>query len=295
MGSPPGPDLGGANRALASWFARSGRDLPWRPGSPGTAWGVLVSEVMLQQTPVDRVVPVWQEWLMRWPRPGDLAREPVAAAIRAWGRLGYPRRARRLHATATAIEVGYAGVVPDDPTALRSLPGIGEYTAAAVAAFAFGRPVVALDTNVRRVIARHDTGIAQPAPHVTAAERRRAADLLPASGGAAWMGAVMELGALVCTSRAPDCPGCPVRSGCAWFRAGRPAGPPVRRQPTYAGSDRQARGALLAVLRDSPRPVPRARLDAAWPDAGQRDRALAGLQADGLVERRPRNRWALPD
>ena len=295
MGRREPPDLRGAGGVLAAWFARRARDLPWRPGSPGTAWGVLVSEVMLQQTPVDRVAPVWREWLARWPGPADLAAVDPGAAIRAWGRLGYPRRALRLHAAAGVIVERHGGQVPGDPEALRALPGVGEYTAAAVAAFAFGHPVVALDTNVRRVIARHDAGTALPAAHVTRAERQRAADLCPPEDGAGWLAAVMELGALVCTVRAPACAECPVRAGCAWRRAGYPAAAaPARTQPRYAGSDRQARGALLAVLRESAEPVPGARLDAAWADARQRARALDSLAADGLVEPVGRDHWRLP-
>ena len=293
-----GPDLGSAAPELTAWFGRAGRRLPWRqPPSPGPGphgWGVLVSEVMLQQTQVDRVIPAWTAWMERWPRPADLAAAEPADVIRAWGRLGYPRRALRLQAAADVITKEHGGLVPDDRDALLALPGIGEYTAGAVLAFAYGHAELALDTNVRRVIARHDMGIDRPSPAVTVGERERARALQTTTDGAAWMTALMELGALVCTSRAPACDACPVSAGCRWLAAGRPETAPSRRQPTYTGSDRQARGALLSVLREADRPVTQRALDLAWPDAQQRTRALDSLVADGLVMPASRGRWALP-
>ena len=255
----------------------------------------MVSEFMLQQTPVDRVLPVWRQWLERWPAPADLAVEPAGAAVRAWGRLGYPRRALRLHAASTLLVERHGGSVPDDRNALLALPGVGDYTAGAIAAFAFGRRALALDTNVRRVIARHDFGQALPAGSVTKAEREHAEAILPTRQAARWMAAVMELGALVCTARSPQCSRCPVAGSCRWRALDYPTGSPQRRQPRYAGSDRQARGALLAVLRDAEGPVTARALDLAWPDATQRERALDGLVADGLVQAAPRGRWALPN
>jgi len=275
------------------WYADSARDLPWRSADV-TPWGVLVSEVMLQQTPVARVLPVWQEWQQRWPAPADLAAEPAGAAVRAWGRLGYPRRALRLHEAATAIVDRHDGVVPSDPDTLRRLPGIGDYTAAAVAAFAFGAAVAVLDTNVRRVYARvFDAGSDAPA-HITEAERRVAAERLPAAQAARYSVAVMELGALVCTARSPRCSECPVAVRCAWRAAGAPDSGRRRTPQTYHGTDRQARGRLLAVLRESPHAVSAAALDAAWPDPAQRARALDGLVADGLVAPLAGDRFALP-
>lgn len=280
--------------AVTAWFDAHERPLPWRSTTP---WGVLVSEFMLQQTPVDRVLPVWGGWLERWPEPGALAAATVGDAVRAWGRLGYPRRAQRLHATAVALRDRHDGEVPDDEDALRALPGIGDYTAAAILAFAFGRRSIVLDTNVRRVLVRTGEGRALPPGHVTSAERQAADLLWPADDAASarWSAAVMELGALVCTARAPACDRCPAASACAWLANGRPvAESTARRQPRYEGSDRQARGALLAVLRDEAGPVGRPVLECAWPDAEQRERALTGLVADGLVVRRPRGRFALP-
>jgi A/G-specific adenine glycosylase len=268
------------------WYAEHARDLPWRRPD-ASPWAVLVSEFMLQQTPVARVLPVYDAWLRAWPTPSDLAAASPGEAVRAWGRLGYPRRALRLHAAAQAIRDRHDGLVPADREALRDLPGVGDYTAAAVAAFAFSRRHAVLDTNVRRVLGRLVAGEELPSVNVTVAERRRAEDLLPGDHptAARWSVAVMELGALVCTARAPRCAACPVRSQCAWARAGFPAysGPP-RRGQTYAGTDRQCRGRLLAVLRDCDGPVPRARLEQVWDDAPQRERALDGLVADGLVE-----------
>ncbi len=242
------------------WYADHARDLPWRRPD-ASPWSVLVSELMLQQTPVARVLPVHAAWLERWPTPAALAAEPTGEAVRAWGRLGYPRRALRLHAAATAIVERYGGVVPDSYDELLTLPGVGDYTAAAVASFAFGRRHVVLDTNVRRVLARVLRGIEFPGPSVTKAEREVAAAVLPEDDATAatWAVAVMELGALVCTANAPRCGDCPVSDPCAWLAEGFPAyaGPP-RRAQAWAGTDRQCRGRIMAVLRDSDRPVPRA-------------------------------------
>ena len=271
---------------VTAWFAAHARPLPWREPDC-TPWGVMVSEYMLQQTPVARVLPVWAAWLERWPTPAALAAEEPGEAVRAWGRLGYPRRAQRLHAAATAIRDEHGGEVPADFEALRGLPGVGEYTAAAIASFAHGRRHVVLDTNVRRVLARLEGGQAFAPASVTRAERERAEAWLPDDPAAAatWAAASMELGALVCTADNPDCGRCPVRAHCAWLAAGRPAwdGPP-RVGQTYAGTDRQCRGVLLGVLRDADGAVPRDRLLAAWSaDPVQAERALASLLADGLV------------
>jgi A/G-specific adenine glycosylase len=280
---------------VVSWYAVAARDLPWR--RPGTSpWAVMVSEFMLQQTPVARVLPVYDAWLERWPTPRDLAAEPSGEAVRAWGRLGYPRRALRLHACAVTITVQHCGVVPDEYDPLRALPGVGDYTAAAIASFAFGRRHAVLDTNVRRVLGRAVSAVEHPPAALTRAERETAESLVPDEDPELWAVAVMELGAIVCTSRDPGCDGCPIAARCAWRLAGRPAydGPP-RRGQRYAGTDRQCRGRLLAVLRDTEGVVPKSRLDAVWPDARQRARALAGLLDDGLVVARGRQGYSLPD
>jgi A/G-specific adenine glycosylase len=250
---------------------------------------------MLQQTPVARVLPVWEAWMQRWPSPAALAAEPTGEAIRMWGRLGYPRRALRLHAAATAIEERHDGVVPSTYADLLDLPGVGDYTAAAVASFAYGGRHVVLDTNVRRVLARTLAGEEFAATSVTAAERRLAESVLPESDAPVWAVATMELGALVCTAAKPVCGACPVADQCAWRLAGSPAyaGPP-RRGQAWAGTDRQCRGRLMAVLRDAEAPVHRSLLDAAWSDPVQRERALQGLLADRLIEATGPHTYALP-
>ncbi|MEU0118288.1 A/G-specific adenine glycosylase [Streptomyces bobili] len=271
---------------VIDWFDDHARDLPWRRPEAG-AWGVMVSEFMLQQTPVSRVLPVYEQWLARWPRPADLAAEAPGEAVRAWGRLGYPRRALRLHGAAVAITERHAGDVPADHAQLLALPGIGEYTAAAVASFAYGQRHAVLDTNVRRVFARAVTGVQYPPNATTAAERKLARALLPEDEkvAARWAAASMELGALVCTARNETCHRCPIAAQCAWRLAGKPEHDgPARRGQTYAGTDRQARGKLLAVLREAHTPVAQAALDRVWHEPVQRARALDGLVADGLVE-----------
>ena len=270
---------------LLRWYDEHARDLPWRSPS-ATPWSVLVSELMLQQTPVSRVLPVHAQWLERWPRPADLAAEPAGEAVRMWGRLGYPRRALRLHAAAAAIVERHHGEVPADHADLLALPGVGDYTASAVAVFAHGRRHPVLDTNVRRVLARVLDGVEHPSASVTRGERDRATALLPPddADAATWSVAVMELGALVCTAQRPRCDACPVADRCAWRAAGHPAydGPP-RRGQAWDGTDRQCRGRLLAVVRDAEGTVPRRRLDQAWSEAAQRERCLASLVTDGLL------------
>jgi A/G-specific adenine glycosylase len=288
------------------WYRVSARDLPWR--RPGTSpWAVLVSEVMLQQTPVARVLPAWREWVERWPVPRALGEEPPAAAIRAWGRLGYPRRALRLHACAVELVTRHGGAVPSELGQLLALPGIGAYTARAVAAFAYGQRQPVVDTNVRRVVARAVRGVPDAGPATTVRDLSEVERLLPESAAAAAVASVafMELGALICTARGPRCADCPLAPVCAWrlttadrgAEGGADTGgqaAPGRRSQRYAGTDRQARGRILAVLREAPGPVPRTRIDAVWPDAAQRRRALAGLVADGLACEVGHGRYALP-
>ncbi|MGW2231964.1 A/G-specific adenine glycosylase [Streptomyces formicae] len=307
--TPTAPDAADARDGLAAdasgetlhtpviaWFDAHARDLPWRRPDAGP-WGVMVSEFMLQQTPVSRVLPVYEQWLARWPRPADLAKEAPGEAVRAWGRLGYPRRALRLHGAATAITERHGGDVPAHHSQLLALPGIGEYTAAAVASFAYGQRHAVLDTNVRRVFARAVGGMQYPPNATTAAERKLARALLPEDERTAsrWAAASMELGALVCTARNEDCAKCPIAAQCAWRAAGKPAHEgPARRGQTYAGTDRQVRGKLLAVLREAVAPVPQAALDRVWDEPVQRARALDGLVADGLVEPLADGHYRLP-
>jgi A/G-specific adenine glycosylase len=281
-------------RVLA-WYHASARALPWRRPDT-TPWGVLVSEVMLQQTPVSRVLPAYQQWLARWPTPAALAAESPGEAVRMWGRLGYPRRALRLHECAVLIQQRHGGQLPSSLEELLRLPGVGTYTARAVAAFAFGQRQPVVDTNVRRVLARAVTGVAA-APAPTAADLALMSDLLPvdAATAAAVSVAVMELGAVVCSARTPRCADCPLRSACAWRLAGSP---PHRGRTTvpqrFAGTDRQVRGLLLGMVRAGAAPVPRARLDSVWPDQVQGARALDSLVADGLLEPLAGDRYRLP-
>ena len=263
--------------ALLPWYAAAARDLPWR--RTRDPWAILVSEVMLQQTPVARVLPVYDAWLARWPTPAALAAAPPGEAVRMWGRLGYPRRALRLHAAATAIG---DGPFPTTLDGLLALPGVGAYTARAVASFAFGQRHAVVDTNVRRVVARAVAGRAEAGPPSTSRDLAAVEALLPDDGAHVFGAALMELGATVCTARTPRCDACPLLATCAWRLAGRPAYDGPRAKPqAWHGTDRQARGALLAVLRDAAGPVPYAALT--WPDEAQRHRALDGLLADGLA------------
>jgi A/G-specific adenine glycosylase len=296
-GTPPteSPIVG----AVLAWYAGAARELPWRAPT-ATPWAVLVSEIMLQQTPVARVLPTYADWLARWPTPTALAASAPGDAVRAWGRLGYPRRALRLHEAAAAIVSRHGGAVPDEVAALRALPGVGPYTAAAVAAFAFRQRQVVLDTNVRRVLARVQTGVAGAGAAVTVAEREVADETLPDDDerAATFSVALMEFGALICRARAPECAGCPLATRCAWRLAGYPAPVgPVRASQRYAGTDRQARGVVLAMLRSQAGPVRRSQLRTAWADDVQLARAIDGLVADGLIEPaggRPHDRFQLP-
>ena len=280
---------------ILQWYAAHARDLPWRR-TDASPWAVMVSEFMLQQTPVNRVLPVYDAWLARWPTPSALAAESVGEAVRMWGRLGYPRRALRLHAAATVIDEHYDGEVPDDVDTLRGLPGVGDYTAAAVAAFAYGRRVGVLDTNVRRVHWRLLRGQEFPPDAVRSFERRDATSLLPenAAEAATFSVAVMELGALVCRARSPECSACPVAHLCVWRAEAYPAydGPP-RRGQAWTGTDRQCRGRLMALVREADGPVDPGELAAVWPEESQRERCLETLLADGLLTR-TRSGLALP-
>ena len=279
-------------RTVVAWFDANSRPLPWR--LQPTPWGVLVSEVMLQQTPVNRVEPVWTAWMARWPTPPDLAAEQPAAAIRAWGRLGYPRRALRLHGAAVAITNDHSGRVPSNYEALLALPGVGDYTAAAVLSFAYNGRATVLDVNVRRLLARAISGQASTPAHVTAAERRLADALIPLDAPARWAAASMELGQVICTARNPDCPHCPLSDRCAWLAAGQPgADERTTRPQAFAGTDRQVRGLIIDRLRTSS--ATSADLQDLWPtDPLQLSRALDSLVADGLVDPIAENTFTLP-
>lgn len=283
-------NLGAFQPVLNDWYRATARDLPWRtPEFHATygAWGVLVSEFMLQQTPVTRVIPHLRAWLERWPTPAALAEATPAEVLHQWANLGYPRRALWLHNAATSIRDDHAGVVPQSVPALLALPGIGDYTARAVAVFAYGERHPVVDTNTRRVIARAVHGLAHPAPPKRD-DLQDMLTLLPEvpSSAAVMNAAMMELGAVVCTARTPDCARCPIRDACAWVQAGSPdTADTRRRQARYEGSDRQARGAILRALRHTPtHELPEGAPAADWPDPAQRLRAIDSLVRDGLIE-----------
>lgn len=275
---------------LTDWYRGAARDLPWRRSDfhdAYGAWGTLVSEFMLQQTPVNRVIPHLEAWLDRWPTPAALASATPAEVVQQWSNLGYPRRALWLHRAAVEIVERHAGIVPRDVDALLQLSGIGDYTARAVAVFSYGDRHPVVDTNTRRVLARAVLGQAHPG----SPSRRDLAlmeSLLPATDAesAVFNAAAMELGATVCTARSPRCASCPLLGMCAWVAAGRPdTGDTRRRQAAFEGSDRQARGAVLRVLRAaSPGQVPLDAVIPDWADSLQRDRAIDSLIADGLAE-----------
>jgi A/G-specific adenine glycosylase len=275
---------------LPTWYRATARDLPWRRDEFHDrygAWGVLVSEFMLQQTPVARVIPHLEAWLDRWPTPAAMAAASAADVVQQWGNLGYPRRALWLFRAAVEITERHGGIVPRDVDALLALSGIGDYTARAVAVFAYGDRHPVVDTNTRRVLARAVQGQAQPAPP-SRRDLELMGSLLPDSlaDAAQFNAAMMELGATVCTARSPRCEACPLAGSCAWLAAGRPdTGDERRRQATYEGSDRQARGAVLRLLRErSPDTVLLDLVLPEWPDPRQRDRAIDSLIADGLAE-----------
>jgi A/G-specific adenine glycosylase len=279
---------------LVDWYSRARRDLPWREPDV-TAWQILVSEFMLQQTPVARVAPIWLDWVARWPTPSATAAASAADVLRAWGKLGYPRRAKRLHECAIAIATEHSDQVPDDVEVLLTLPGIGAYTARAVACFAYRQSVPVVDTNVRRVVARAVHGLADAGNPSATRDLADVTALLPDDETApVFSAALMELGATVCTARSPKCGICPL-SACAWRAAGHPPSTTApKRAQKYAGTDRQVRGRLLDVLRASSEPVVREQLDVVWlTDTAQRDRALDSLLVDGLVEQTADGRFAL--
>jgi len=263
-------------QALLTWSARTRRDLPWR--HTRDPWAILVSEVMLQQTQVPRVIPKYQAFLDRFPSASQCAAAPVADVVRAWAGLGYNRRAVNLHRAAVAVVERHGGGFPNDLDALMALPGVGPYTARAVLTFAFGRDVGIVESNTGRVLARV---AGRP---LTQAEGQRFADaLVPEGEGWAWNQAMIDLGATVCLRRAPKCAECPVASDCGWHRGPDPAAP-ANKQSTFAGSDRQGRGRLVDAMRLAPVSVDRIPAAAGWPDDPARaHRAADTLIADGLA------------
>ena len=276
-------------RVVLDWFDQNKRELPWRATTP---WGVMVSEFMLQQTPVKRVLPVWNEWMGRWPTPSDLAKASRADVITAWGRLGYPRRALRLQESAAIIARDYNNQIPNTLEVLRALPGVGEYTAAAICAFAFNQSTLVLDVNIRRLFARVIDGIEHPTNSLSTIERELRSRLIP-TDGAKWAAATMELGALVCTSKDPDCDICPLKRQCAWRKAGYPKSDLVRKSQKWNGTDRQCRGVIVQALRET-KSMGKNQIELLWPDKAQLELALKTLIADGLIESAG-NKYQLPD
>jgi A/G-specific adenine glycosylase len=273
---------------VLAWGDRHLRALPWR--ATRDPWAVLVSEVMAQQTGVDRVVAYYHAFLHRFPTPAACAAQSAGEVVRTWAGLGYNRRAVNLHRCARAVVARHGGVLPADLTALLALPGIGPYTARAVLAFAFEQPVGVVDTNVGRVLARWEGRSLRPG------EAQAVADgLVPAAGHRswAWNQALMELGGTVCRRRRPRCAECPVRAWCGWVAAGLAAPDPAdgsagvsTGQPRFEGSDRQGRGRLVDALCRGPLPLGDVAAVAGWPDDPARaDRVTVGLLDDGLAVR----------
>jgi len=277
-------------KPIVNWFKKNKRDLPWRNTTP---WGVMVSEYMLQQTPVNRVLPKWHEWMQLWPTPADLAQATPAQVITAWGRLGYPRRALRLHAAAQIITEDFNNQLPDDVQTLQTLPGIGEYTAAAIAAFAYEKQTLVMDVNIRRLLTRIIDGNEHPKPAPTAKEKASRLALRPAKNAHIWAAATMELGALVCTSKNPICEQCPVISQCNWRKNGYPKTDLVRKSQDWHGTDRKCRGTIVQALREN-ESLTESAIKKLWPDESQVEKALKTLQEDLLIEVIPRKRYRLP-
>jgi A/G-specific adenine glycosylase len=277
-------------KELANWFKKNQRDLPWRRTDP---WGVLVSEIMLQQTPVARVLPVYNLWMERWPSARELAGASPADVITAWGRLGYPRRALRLHECARVIARDFNNKVPETEIELRSLPGVGEYTSAAIMAFAFKERSLVLDINVRRVFARAIDGVEVPTLSVTRDERKVRAEIIPDRNPHIWAAATMELGAVICTSQSPKCGLCPIADQCKWRNLDYPKSAQIKRTQSWNGTDRQCRGVIVQALREN-KSLTKGQITKLWSLQPQVEKALVSLQEDGLIAKVQRNSYALP-
>ena len=277
-------------KPITQWFAKNKRELPWRSTSP---WGVMVSECMLQQTPVARVLPKWNEWMARWPTPVELAKATPAQVITAWGRLGYPRRALRLHESAKIIARDFNNEVPESEEVLRSLPGIGDYTAAAISAFAFGANTLVMDVNIRRVLVRALDGKEYPTSSPTVRERESRLAILPSRNADNWAAATMELGALICRSKNPSCNDCPIISQCKWRKNGYPQSELVRKSQDWHGTDRKCRGTIVQALREN-ESLTLSAIKKLWPEESQVEKALETLLADYLIEEHSRSRFRLP-
>jgi len=277
-------------KEISAWFKKSKRDLPWRKTD---TWGILVSEFMLQQTPVNRVLPVYNEWMKRWPTAAHLAKATPAEVITAWGRLGYPRRALRLHECAKVITDRLKGEIPTTEVELRKLPGVGEYTAAAMVAFAFSGRSLVLDINIRRLFVRLFDGAESPTTSATKEEKVRYEELIPKKDPHIWAAATMELGALVCTSQSPKCAICPVSDKCLWRSLDYPKSDVVKRRQSWHGTDRQCRGAVVQALREN-EILTKSQIEQLWDVPSQLEKALLTLLDDGLIEARGKSKFSLP-
>ena len=275
---------------VLAWYKKNKRDLPWRNAD---AWGVLVSEIMLQQTPVARVLPIYTEWMKRWPTPASLAAASPAEVITAWGRLGYPRRALRLHECAKVITKDFGGRVPDEEVQLRALPGVGEYTSAAMIAFAFAGRSLVLDINIRRLFSRVIDGVESPTAAPTKSERAKREELIPHRNAHVWAAATMELGALICTAKNPKCGQCPLADQCLWRSLDYPLSDQPKRTQTWHGTDRQCRGVIVQALRDNP-VLTKREIMQLWDVPSQVEKALLTLLEDGLVVSQKREKFSLP-
>ncbi len=278
-------------KEIVGWFKKNQRDLPWRTSN---AWGVLVSEIMLQQTPVARVLPIYNEWMKRWPSPKDLAAATTSEIITAWGRLGYPRRALRLHQCAKVISEQYNNRLPETEQELRALPGIGEYTAAAIVAFAFKERSLVLDVNIRRLFARFVDGVEVPKPSVTKEERKKRAELIPTRNPHMWAAATMELGALICTAQNPKCQICPIADRCKWRSLDFPKSDQKKRTQAWHGTDRQCRGVMVQALREN-KTLSIKDLKKLWHLDSQVEKSLSSLIKDGLITSPKKNYYSLPE
>jgi A/G-specific adenine glycosylase len=278
------------HQPVLAWYKESKRDLPWRHSDP---WGVLVSEIMLQQTPVARVLPIYIQWMKRWPSAASLATATPAEVITAWGRLGYPRRALRLHECAKVITGPYQGVVPRTEKELRELPGIGEYTSAAIVAFAFNGRSLVLDINIRRLFSRVIDGVEVPSAAPTKSERIAREKLIPVRDPHIWAAATMELGALICTAKKPQCGQCPLAKKCTWRSLDYPLSDQPKRRQTWHGTDRQCRGVIVQALRENS-VLQKKEIMLLWDVPSQVEKALLTLLEDGLVVSMRGQRFSLP-
>jgi len=277
-------------KEITNWFKKNQRDLPWRKTD---AWGVLVSEIMLQQTPVARVLPVYTEWMKRWPTPRDMAKASGGDVITAWGRLGYPRRALRLLECAKVISSDYNNRIPETEIELRKLPGIGEYTAAAIVAFAFEERSLVLDINIRRLFARAIDGVEVPTSSINKSERKDRAALIPTRNPHLWAAATMELGALICTAAKPKCELCPIANQCRWRSLDYPKSDAPKRTQSWNGTDRQCRGVIVQALRENTA-LSKRELSKLWSLQPQFEKALVSLEKDGLITSPKKSYYSLP-